>query len=100
MTDLAAFNRIVKHVYTEPKLVAVVEFMRDYPSPIQQMLGQVGSRPASYADEDVRAWLESVADVEVSVTLPPERPDFDWWEPRHDQPWRRQAARDRELALS
>jgi hypothetical protein len=40
----------------------------------------------------------AVADEEVTVEFH-EMPDFDWWEPRHDQPWRRQDARRREFGL-
>lgn len=75
-----------------------MEWMNEHPDPISQMFAQLGSRPASIADGDVEAWLREVQDETVSVEFH-EMPDFDWWEPRHDQPWRRQQARDREAGL-
>jgi hypothetical protein len=46
-------------------------------------------------------WLEPKRVAQVEAPAPwfdaeAEAIDFDWWEPRYDQPWRRQYARDRE----
>lgn len=90
------FNTVLKHVWTEPKFRAQVEYFHDYPSPVQQMLGQI----PRHVLEDFAAgegWPDDVAEQEVSFVEQPQMPDFDWWEPRHDQPWRREQARAREL---
>lgn len=98
MGAASEFGRVAKHVYTEPKFVAQVQWMHEHPNPVQQIFNQLGSQPLSKSDEDVRDWLEANADRRVTVEIH-EMPDFDWWEPRHDQPWRRQAARDREAGF-
>lgn len=85
---------IMKHVWSDPKHRALIDYMYDYPSPIQQILGQV---PREEQGAFVRGEGWANPDRIVSFAEVEPMPDFDWWEPRHDQPWRRQAARDREL---
>jgi hypothetical protein len=88
------FDRVAKHVFSEPKFVAQFEYLRDYPNPMQQILGQI-PREAVEGFIDGEAWPEGVANQTVTAVDFGETPDWDWWEPRHDQPWRRQAHRDR-----
>jgi hypothetical protein len=99
VSALAGLNRVLKHVYSEPKFVAQVEWWHLHPDPIQQALAIVG-RDAAEQYIEGHGWPEGVAEMEISVTMPPEEPDWDWWEPRHDQPWRREQARDREAGFS
>lgn len=94
MSDTGSFTRVLKHVWSDPKFVAEMEWFRDHPNPMQQVFAQLGSRPGS----NVGDWLREVADEEVYILIH-EPPDFDWWEPRHDQPWRRGQARDRQAGL-
>jgi hypothetical protein len=94
MTQSEKLTVILKHTWAEPKFVAQIEWMHDHPDPISQMFAQLGSRPVSKSDDDVRGWLEDVADEEVSFVVH-EQPDWDWWEPTSE--WRRKHARDREL---
>lgn len=96
MTRLEEFDVIVKHCWSEPKFVAKVQWMGEHPDPVSQIFAQLGSQPVSKREGDVYRWLEDVADETVSVMIH-EEPDWDWWEPRHDQLWRRAATRDREL---
>ena len=98
MGRLEDLDRVLKHVWLEPKFKATMEWYDTHPDPVSQMFAQVGSRPASKDDEEVGAWLRNHADETVTVELH-EPPDFDWWEPRHDQPWRRKQTRDREAGL-
>jgi hypothetical protein len=85
---LADFDRIAKHVWTEPKFVAEVEWHGEY-----GLAAQLGRQAAPQMEQIARG-EQPTPNVEVTLAFH-EPPDFDWWEPRHDQPWRRQAARDR-----
>jgi hypothetical protein len=88
-----SLSTIAKHVWTEPKFVAQIEWGRDHPSLAAQLMGQV---PRKELEEYVDTGQHPNPDRRVSFVMYDE-PDWDWWEPRYDQPWRRQAARDREL---
>lgn len=90
MTNL---NIILKHTYSEPKFNAWIEWGEDHPSLARQLMDQVG-RPA--LDEYVETGQHPNPEQRVSFVRY-EEPDWDWWEPRHDQPWRRKQARHREL---
>ena len=94
MSRLEQMNAVVKHVWTEPKFVAQVKWRALQPSLSQQLEAQVG-RSAMERFAAGGGWPEP--DRVVSFVLPDEEPDWDWWEPRHDQLWRREAARAREL---
>jgi hypothetical protein len=86
-------NRVLKHVYGEPKFVAQVQYWKECPSPAAQIFGAI---PRPVLDDFVagRGWPEDVANRQVSF-VQYEQIDFNWWEPRHDAPWRRQDARNR-----
>ena len=86
------FDRVLRHVWSEPKFVAQVEWMKDHPGIVGQMMEQGVSRSEIEGYIDGEGWEHP--DREVTLVVH-EMPNFDWWEPRHDQPWRRQAARDR-----
>ena len=88
----------MSRVWSEPKFVAQVKWHEMHPDPIQQIFAQLGSLPASKSGGSIASWLHKHADETVTVQLH-EPPDWDWWEPRHDQPWRRKQARDREAGL-
>jgi len=97
MSKLSEYDKTIQHVFGEEKSRAIFEYMSDYPSPMQQMLEQVG-RAAAEQYADTGEWPDP--DQRVSVVIQDERPDFDWWEPRHDAPWRRQYHRDREAGYT
>ena len=89
---MSRYAEIVKHVWTEPKGRAQVEWYREN-NPMRQLEEQLG-RAALEQFADGGGWRDPEARVTITLCEPP---DWDWWEPRHDQPWRRQAARDREF---
>ena len=90
---LATASAVIRHVWTEPKFVAQVHWARDQPSLFEQIMAQVGrSAVEQYAAGGDWPNPDTLVHVEVR-----KEPDWDWWEPRHDQPWRRQQARDRAL---
>lgn len=86
-------NTIIKHVYTEPKTVAQIQWSADHPSVGMQLEQQVGWHNLQHY---VATGQHPDPDIRVSIVQYDE-PDWDWWEPRYDQPWRREQARDREL---
>ena len=50
-----------------------------------------------WSEPKARVAFEAPFDFAAALRGEPgETIDPDWWEPRHDQPWRRQVARDRE----
>ena len=90
---VASFEAVAKHVYTEPKFVARIEWGRDHPSLAAQLMGQVGR---GALEQYVATGKHANPDQQI-VFVKYDEPDWDWWEPRYDQPWRRQVARDREF---
>lgn len=92
MSSLGDFDRILRHIWSEPKFVAEVEYM-NLPNHLSNQLA------AQWPRTEMAHYIATGkhADPERTITFeaPPEPIDFDWWEPRYDQPWRRQAARDR-----
>jgi hypothetical protein len=92
MSKLENFNTIMRHVYTEPRFRAKVEWHSEYG--IGAQLHRQVPRAEMKAFVAGHGWQNP--DREVSLVRY-EEPDWDWWEPRHDQLWRRQAARQREL---
>lgn len=90
---MATLNSVLKHVYSEPKFVAQVQFWNECPTPMQQIFGSI-PRPVVKDYIDGKGWPEHIANQTVSY-VEYEQIDFDWWEPRHDAPWRRQDARNR-----
>lgn len=84
---------VIRHCWSEPKAVAQIEWWDDHPPFASQLMDQVGWQADGFLSG--RGWV----DPNQEVTLVQyEEPDWDWWEPRHDQPWRRQEFRSRELA--
>lgn len=92
----ASIGAVIKHVWTEPKAVAKIhwmEYQREHaPSLMDQIFAQVGYGAAEqfasgggWPDPDQRITL---------VRYDLEEPDWDWWEPRHDQLWRRTTMRN------
>jgi hypothetical protein len=66
----------------DPKYVVINEWQGQYGIPCQ-----LARLLETYGPEDV---------VSLSVH---EEPDWSWWEPRYDLPYRRQQAREREFGL-
>lgn len=83
-------NIILKHVYTEPRFVAEIEWSRRF-SLSAQLMGQV---PREELEEYVDTGQHPNPDRTITF-VHYEEPDWDWWEPTTR--WRRIAARDREL---
>lgn len=88
-----SLNIILKHTYSEPKFKASIEWGKDHPSLAAQLMGRVGR---AALEEYVETGQHPNPEQRVSFVRY-EEPDWDWWEPRHDQLWRRKQARHREL---
>lgn len=83
-------NIVMRHVWTEPRFAAEVEWSRRF-SLSSQMFGQV---PRDELEEYVDTGQHRNPDRVITL-VQYEEPDWDWWEPTTR--WRREAARDREL---
>jgi hypothetical protein len=94
MTNMKSFTRAINLVFHDPKFEAAIEWHREYgiPAQLQRQWGR----------DDMAQYVNTGQHVrpDHSVTLYAEEiPDFDWWEPRHDQPWRRQNTRANEIGV-
>lgn len=92
MSQTDRIAAIARHVWTEPRRVAEMAWDAKY-SLGSQLMRQI-PREEAEAFVDGEGWAEPDRVITIDVY---ERPDFAWWEPRHDAPWRRQQARVREL---
>jgi len=88
------FDRVLRRIWCEPKFVARIKWLNEY-SVNAQLHAQV---PRAEMEAFVRGegWVNPDRPISFVVH---EEPDWNWWEPRYDQPWRRQQARDREFGL-
>lgn len=86
------YATIIKHVWTEPKSVAQWEWLLENDGYANQLSQQV-NRHAMQQFVDGDGWPEPEQRIAFHKPMMVE-PDWDWWEPRHDQPWRRTSARD------
>lgn len=90
MSRLDRLSIIARHVWTEPRAKAYIEWSSRY-SLSSQFMGQV---PRGELDGYVDTGQHRNPDRTVTL-VQYEEPDWDWWEPTTQ--WRREAARDREL---
>jgi hypothetical protein len=95
MSDRDRMARVIKHIWTEPRFLAEFEWLNGSDSISQQLERQVG-RGAMETYVATGHWPDP--DQEVTLVMPDEPPDWDWWEPTTR--WRRIAARDREFDAS
>jgi hypothetical protein len=91
MNTVKSFRDAARFVFTEPKFVAQLEWHRKY--------GLGGQLEEQWPRDEMEAFAATGQhphpERRVRLVLN-EMPDFDWWEPRYDQSWRRQDARRRE----
>lgn len=87
-----ALNIIIRHVWSDPRRVAEIEWMDLHPGPGFQIEEQVG-REAMEQFAAGGGWPDP--DARITIVMPPDPPDWDWWEPTTR--WRREQARGREL---
>lgn len=93
--NLAAMNNVLKCVYSEPKFRAQIEWHAEY-SAGAQLHRQV---PRLELEHYVATGQHPNPQRRVEIVLYAE-PEWDWWEPRYDQPGRREAARRREFGIA
>jgi hypothetical protein len=92
MSRLSRFGVIAKHVYTEPRFKAEAEWLHEFG--VAAQLGRQVPREEMVGFVAGHGWENPDREIVLEMHEPP---DWDWWEPRHDQPWRRKQSRDREL---
>lgn len=88
MNSLETFGRAVKLVFGDPKFRAQIEWMQQY-----GLCAQLERQWPREEMEDYATTGQHPNPARGVRLAFHEMPDFDWWEPRHDQPWRRQNAR-------
>lgn len=79
-------NAVIKHVWSEPRFVAWVEWHSEHPSLARQMADQLG-RGAMEQFAAGNGWPDPDAEV---AFIEYDEPDWDWWEPTSE--WRRKDA--------
>lgn len=94
MRTVASFSKVCRVVFTDPKCLAQLEWHREYGFSAQ-LEQQV---PRDELETYVATGQHPNPDRRVSFVLN-EMPDFDWWEPRYDQPGGREQTRYREAGL-
>lgn len=95
MSDLQRFDRIMMQaVFGDPKCRAQVEWLSEY--------GFSAQLEQQWPRHEMEAYVATGEHLNptrrLSLTLQ-EPPDFDWWEPRYDQPGRREQTRRREMGV-
>ena len=94
MTTLERADAIICCYMLDPKYVAINEWMGQY-GIISQLCGQW---PRDEMEAFVGTGEHLNPDREMKLVVH-EQPDWDWWEPRYDSPYRREQAREREFGL-
>lgn len=90
MNFTSTLNTVMKHVWTEPRAAAQINWHSEYGIGAQ-LMGQV---PRDELEAYVDTGQHQNPGRVISIVIH-EEPDWDWWEPTTR--WRREAAREREL---
>lgn len=90
MSSIERYEEILRHVWLEPRSLAQSEWSKQN-NPFE-FLREI-PRAEVKAFVEGKGWSEKTGKKTVQITLRKE-PDWAWWEPRYDQPWRRETMRD------
>ena len=96
MSKMDEISRVIKHVWSDPRFLAWIEWHDGHPSLARQLEEQMG-RDGMRHYAQTGQHLPGVADQTVEF-IRYEEPDWDWWEPTSE--WRRKDARSREFHMS